>query len=90
MFLELRECKARSNSVSEGAKDHKYSLFHTGGLLRRTEKMEAILMKAASFIAVIIEFAYIIGFKNMGFISIESSIAITSSGFKFNLLNVSK
>ena len=29
-----------------------------------------------SFIAVIIEFAYIIGFKNMGFISIESSIAI--------------
>ena len=54
MFLELRECKARSNSVSEGAKDHKYSLFNTGGLLRRTEKMEAILMKAASFIAVII------------------------------------
>ena len=48
MFLELRECKARSNSVSEGAKDHKYSLFNTGGLLRRTEKMEAILMKAAS------------------------------------------
>lgn len=29
-----------------------------------------------SFIAVIIEFAYIIGFKNMGFISVESSIAI--------------
>lgn len=29
-----------------------------------------------SFIAVIIEFAYIIGFKNMGFISIESFIAI--------------
>lgn len=29
-----------------------------------------------SFIAVIIEFAYIIGFKNMGFISIKSSIAI--------------
>lgn len=29
-----------------------------------------------SFIAVIIEFTYIIGFKNMGFISIESSIAI--------------
>ena len=29
-----------------------------------------------SFIAVIIEFAYIIGFKNMGFIFIESSIAI--------------
>lgn len=29
-----------------------------------------------SFIAVIIKFAYIIGFKNMGFISIESSIAI--------------
>lgn len=54
MFLELRECKARSNSVSEGVKDHKYSLFNTGGLLRRTEKMEAILMKAASFIAVII------------------------------------
>ena len=52
--LELQECKARSNSVSEGSKDHKYSLFHTGGLLRRTEKMEAILMKAASFIAVII------------------------------------
>lgn len=29
-----------------------------------------------SFIVVIIGFAYIIGFKNMGFISIESSIAI--------------
>ena len=29
-----------------------------------------------SFIAVIIEFAYIIGFKNMGFISIKSSITI--------------
>ena len=54
MFLELRECKARSNSVSEGAKDHKYSLFNTGGLLRRTEKMEAILMKAASFIGIIL------------------------------------
>lgn len=29
-----------------------------------------------SFIAVIIEFAYIISFKNMGFISIKSFIAI--------------
>lgn len=30
----------------------------------------------SSFIAVIIEFAYIIGFKNMDFIFIKSSIAI--------------
>lgn len=36
-----------------------------------------------SFIAVIIEFAYIIGFKNMGFISIESSIAIME-GFVYS------
>lgn len=36
-----------------------------------------------SFIAVIIEFVYIIGFKNMGFISIESSIAIMD-GFVHN------
>lgn len=36
--------------------------------------MDVILI--GSFIAVIIEFAYIIGFKNMGFISIESSIGI--------------
>lgn len=40
----------------------------------RGSDVDVILI--GSFIAVIIEFAYIIGFKNMGFISIESSIAI--------------
>lgn len=40
----------------------------------RESDVDVILI--GSFIAVIIEFAYIIGFKNMGFISIKSSIAI--------------
>lgn len=40
----------------------------------RWSDVDVILI--GSFIAVIIEFAYIIGFKNMGFISVESSIAI--------------
>lgn len=40
----------------------------------RGSDVDVILI--GSFIAVIIEFAYIIGFKNMGFISIKSSIAI--------------
>lgn len=43
----------------------------------RGSDVDVILI--GSFIAVIIEFAYIIGFKNMGFISIKSSIAIKSS-----------
>ena len=40
----------------------------------RGSDVDVILI--GSFISVIIEFAYIIGFKNMGFISIKSSIAI--------------
>lgn len=40
----------------------------------RGSDVDVILI--GSFIAVIIEFAYIIGFKNMGFISIESFIVI--------------
>lgn len=40
----------------------------------RGSDVDVILI--GSFIAVIIEFAYIISFKNMGFISIKSSIAI--------------
>lgn len=40
----------------------------------RWSDVDVILI--GSFIAVIIEFAYIIDFKNMGFISVESSIAI--------------
>ena len=82
MFLELRECKARSNSVSEGAKDHKYSLFNTGGLLRRTEKMEAILMKAASFIAVII-LGY--GLRKAGFFKEEDFYVLSKIVLKITL-----
>ena len=40
----------------------------------RGSDVDVILI--GSFIAVIIKFVYIIGFKNMGFISIESSIVI--------------
>lgn len=40
----------------------------------RGSDVDVILI--GSFIAVIIEFAYSIDFKNMGFISIEFSIAI--------------
>ena len=47
----------------------------------RGSDVDVILI--GSFIAVIIEFAYIIGFKNMGFISIESSIAIMD-GFVYS------
>ena len=82
MFLELRECKARSNSVSEGVKDHKYSLFNTGGLLRRTEKMEAILMKAASFIAVII-LGY--GLRKAGFFKEEDFYVLSKIVLKITL-----
>lgn len=46
----------------------------------RVPDVDVILI--GSFIAVI-EFAYIIGFKNMGFISIESSIAIMD-GFVYS------
>ena len=82
MFLELRECKARSNSVSEVVKDHKYSLFNTGGLLRRTEKMEAILMKAASFIAVII-LGY--GLRKAGFFKEEDFYVLSKIVLKITL-----
>lgn len=47
----------------------------------RGSDVDVILI--GSFIAVIIEFAYIIGFKNMSFISIESSIAIME-GFVYS------
>lgn len=47
----------------------------------RGSDVDVILI--GSFIAVIIEFAYIIGFKNMGFISIKSSIAIMD-GFVYS------
>lgn len=47
----------------------------------RGSDVDVILI--GSFIAVIIEFAYIIGFKNMDFISIESSIAIME-GFVYS------
>ena len=78
----LQECKAHSNSVSEGSKDHKYSLFHTGGLLRRTEKMEAILMKAASFIAVII-LGY--GLRKAGFFKEEDFYVLSKIVLKITL-----
>ena len=73
---------AKNNSVSEGAKDHKYSLFNTGGLLRRTEKMEAILMKAASFIAVII-LGY--GLRKAGFFKEEDFYVLSKIVLKITL-----
>ena len=47
----------------------------------RWSNVDVILI--CSFIAVIIEFAYIIGFKNMDFISIKFSIAIMD-GFVYS------
>lgn len=50
----------------------------------RGSDVDVILI--GSFIAVIIEFAYIIGFKNMGFISIESSIIMDGFVHSRNLV----
>ena len=65
-----------------GSKDHKYSLINTGGLLRRTEKMEAILMKAASFIAVII-LGY--GLRKAGFFKEEDFYVLSKIVLKITL-----